>query len=312
MTAGPPAGAAATAGLLTSSGMHQAPARSLLVLVVVAAAVAAGVAGFAAFRASSRAQSPAAQPAQAQAPAPAPAPVPAQPQGPPARTLRCATPAHPYPVVLVPGTFDATSWTAIDDGLAARGYCVETFSYSSAGEGPIGSSARSLGRFVDHVLARTGAARVSIVAHSQGGVVARYYVRFLGGSGKVEDLVALAPPNHGTSTPLVIPGAVLGCVACAQQAVGSTLLAKLNAGDGTPPPVDYTVVGTRYDMVVVPYQSAFLSGPANRVTDVTLQAACPADVATHLTITDDPVAVQWVEDALSRNGPADPSLRPQC
>jgi triacylglycerol lipase len=231
---------------------------------------------------------------------------------PAAPALRCATARHPYPVVLVPGTFQATSWTAISDGLAARGYCVNMFQDSRAGTGPIAQSARELRRYVNRVLAYTHATRVSIVGHSEGGVTARYYVRFLGGAAKVMDLVALAPPNDGTTTPLVIPGAMLGCVACGQQAAGSSFLATLNAGNGTPPPVNYTVLETRYDFVVTPYQSAFLQGPANRVTNVLLQDACPNDLATHLTVTSDPVAVQWVEEALARNGPADPSFAPQC
>jgi triacylglycerol lipase len=229
-----------------------------------------------------------------------------------AAALRCATPRHPNPVVLVPGTFEATSWTAIAGTLAADGYCVKSFQYPSAGTGPIAQSASDLGAFVDRVLRSTHATRVSIVAHSEGGVVARYYVRFLGGAGKVADLVALAPPNHGTTTPLVIPGVLLGCVACAQQAAGSRLLAKLNAGNGIPGPVNYTVIATVYDDVVTPYQSALLDGPAKRVTNVVLQDACPGDLATHLTITDDPVAVQWVEEALGGKGPANPAFRPQC
>jgi hypothetical protein len=55
-----------------------------------------------------------------------------------------------------------------------------------------------------------------------------------------------------------------------------------------------------------------LRGPAARVTNITLQALCPADFSDHLAITVDPVALRWVENALSRQGPADPSLRPAC
>ncbi|HEV7752762.1 MAG TPA: hypothetical protein VGO71_14560 [Baekduia sp.] len=229
-----------------------------------------------------------------------------------AAQLRCATAAHPEPVVLVPGTFEATDWSALSQALTARGYCVKEFQYVQAGTGPIAQSAADLASYVDGVLRSTRAARATIVAHSEGGIVARYYIRFLGGGAKVADLVALAPPNHGTTTPLVIGGALLGCVACAQQAAGSSLLAKLNAGDGIPAPVDYTVIETRYDAVVTPYQSAFLHGPADRVTNVVLQDGCPDDLADHLTITDDRVAVQWVEAALIDTGPANPGFLPRC
>ena len=274
--------------------MRRVPARAALAVVLALVLAIAVVVAAGAFARRSRDASP----AGARPPA--------------GNALRCATARHPYPVALVPGTFDATSWTAIRDALHARGYCVTVFRYADAGVGPIARSARELGRFVDRVLARTRATRVSIVGHSEGGLVARYYVRYLGGAARVKDLVALAPPNHGTTTPLVIPGAIVGCVACLQQAAGSGFLATLNAGNGTPPPVNYTVIETRYDEVVTPYQSALLRGPASRITNVVLQDACPGDLAGHLSITSDPVAAQWVDEALAGNGPADPAFRPRC
>src|SRR4051794_24688249 len=134
--------------------MRPAPALLAIALVVVAlAAVAVAV---------TRGTASAQNDARARAAAP----------------LRCASPAHPNPVVLVPGTFEATDWTSIADALETRGYCVKAFQYPAAGTGPIARSASDLGQFVDRVLSSTGATRVSLVAHSEGGVVARYYVRF--------------------------------------------------------------------------------------------------------------------------------------
>jgi triacylglycerol lipase len=141
----------------------------------------------------------------------------------------------------------------------------------------------------------------------------RYYIRFLGGAAKVRALIGLSPSNHGTRNPLILEGAALGCTACAEQeAVGSPFLDTLNAGDETPPPVDYTVIQTQYDGVILPFSSAFLHGPASRVTNVLLQTRCRRDVIDHTDITLDPVALQWVENALARAGPADPAFRPQC
>ena len=40
-----------------------------------------------------------------------------------------------------------------------------------------------------------------MVGHSQGGMMPRYYIKFLGGAGKVDDLVGLSPSNHGTVQP---------------------------------------------------------------------------------------------------------------
>jgi triacylglycerol lipase len=226
----------------------------------------------------------------------------------------CRPPAqHPYPVVLVPGTYGVSSWSLIGPQLAQLGYCVYTFGYGYNETADIATSAQQLGGFVDRLLARTGAKRVSIVGHSEGGVMPRYYIKFLGGSAKVANLVALAPPNHGTLNPATFGGALTGCVACAEQQAGSPFLANLNAGDETPGPVSYTVIATIYDAVVIPYTSASLSGPSTRVTNITLQHQCPSDPVGHLGLTMDPVALQWIENALEhRSGPASAAFRPAC
>jgi triacylglycerol lipase len=222
-------------------------------------------------------------------------------------------PQHPYPVVLSPGTYGITSWHLIGPQLAQLGYCVFTFSYGNAETAAIPASAHQLATLVDRLLARTGAKRVDIVGHSEGGMMPRYYIKFLGGSAKVDDLVALAPSNHGTINPAAFGGALTGCDACGAQQSGSSFLTQLNAGDETPAPVNYTVIATMYDEVVIPYTSAFLSGPSARVTNVTLQRQCPQDLVGHLLITSDPVALQWVENALARTtGPANPEFAPSC
>jgi triacylglycerol lipase len=158
------------------------------------------------------------------------------------------------------------------------------------------------------VLAQTGASKVDIVGHSQGGMMPRYYIRNLGGAAKVDDLVGLAPSNHGTTSPLAPYGDAYNCRACAQQAAGSPFITALNAGDETPGDISYTQVETRNDEVVTPYTSAFLDSGTN----VLLQDACPADPVEHLSIVADPVALQWIESALGRPGPADPRFVPRC
>jgi triacylglycerol lipase len=213
----------------------------------------------------------------------------------------------------VPGTFGATSWDVLGPALAGQGYCVFALAYGEAGTIDVARSAAELGQAVDRILAVTGAHKVAIVGHSEGGMMPRYYIKRLGGAAKVSDLVALAPSNHGTMDVLALLGAQAGCTACGQQfAWGSTFLDRLNAGDETPPGVAYTVIQTALDAVVTPYTSAFLNGPSARVTNVTLQNSCPTDLVDHLGLPTDPVAVQWVENALAVPGPADPAFQPRC
>lgn len=232
------------------------------------------------------------------------------------------TAAHPQPVVLVHGTFAdmSNSWQAISPLLKNNGYCVFALNYGDYnGSGTIGvygvddipTSANELAAFVDKVRGATGAAEVDLVGHSQGGMMPRYYLKYLGGAAKVRALVGLSPSNHGTTlNGLFIlsnffPGAnqFTGalCPACEQQRAGSAFITNLNAGGETVPGVDYTVIQTRYDTVVTPYTSAFLSGP--NVKNILLQNQCILDLGDHLSMPYDHIVGA---DILTALDPANP------
>ena len=222
------------------------------------------------------------------------------------------TVTRPDPAVIVHGTFgDRRSLlNTLSLSLKRDGFCVYSLDYGNRATGPIQQSARQLRDFVGRVLVATGAVKVEIVGHSQGGVMPRYYIKNLGGAAYVEDLVGLAAPNHGT----IVSGGFTAspyCVACDQQRAGSAFLTALNHPDETPGAVDYTQVATTHDQVVVPYTSAFLDAGAHS-TNITLQARCPADPTEHLSIPMDRQAIGWVLDAFHREGPADAHARIGC
>jgi triacylglycerol esterase/lipase EstA (alpha/beta hydrolase family) len=237
--------------------------------------------------------------------------------------------AHPRPVILVHGTFTdmSESWQALSPLLHNNGYCVFALNYGSyAGSGLLGvdatgdiaASAEQLSAFVNRVLATTGAAQADLVGHSQGGMMPRYYLRFLGGAAKVHTLVGLAPSNHGTTVNGLftlagfIPGAnaFLGllCPACEQQSAGSAFLKKLNSGSETVPGVSYTVIESANDEVVTPYTSAFLSGPG--VTNILLQSQCTLDQGEHLSMPYDHIADADVLNALDPAHAVSPACTP--
>lgn len=224
--------------------------------------------------------------------------------------------AHPRPVVLVHGTFanSVDNWLGLAPYLKGRGYCVFSLDYGQLpgvpffhALGPIDKSAEQLSAYVDKVLAATGAAEADLVGHSQGGMMPRYYLKFLGGAGKVNALVGIAPNNHGTTlsglTNLLpyFPGAedLLSAAtpALAQQVVGSDFMTKLNAGGDTVPGVRYTVIATKYDEVVTPWRTQFLTGPD--VKNVLIQDLCAVDISEHALIgITDRIAFHEVANAL--------------
>lgn len=232
--------------------------------------------------------------------------------------------AHPYPVVLVHATFadEGSNWVTLAPLLANNGYCVYAFNYGKTilsgllgsidGLGNIEHSAEELSSFVSNVLSKTGAAKVDMVGHSQGGMMPNYYLKFLGGASKVHTLIGLSPSNHGTTVggltnlieqfpfaSLLVPVflEVIGAPSLPQQEAGSAFQKKLFGGGDTVAGPRYVVIQTTHDEVVTPSTNAFLSGTA--VTNITVQNQCPQDPVGHIGMFEDSPALQNVLNQLS-------------
>lgn len=249
------------------------------------------------------------------------------------------TAAHPNPVVLLHGTWENAydNFARISPALKDAGYCVFALNYgdkdSSAlghvealrGTGPVAESAKEIATYIDAVRARTGAAKVDIVGHSQGGLVTRQYLRFEGGAdpadssrNKVGKVVTVSGINHGTTllgigalgrainnlglNVLGLVGAIAG-PAASDQVIDSPLLKALAVGGDTEPGIDYTALITRFDETVTPYKSSFLTaGPDATVKNVLLQDGCGIDFSDHLSITMSPRAIGIIKNALDPQG----------
>ena len=112
----------------------------------------------------------------------------------------CAT---KYPIVLVHGTGfrDKTLldyWGRIPRALSVEGAKV-FYSHQDAW-GTIEHNAEMVKRAVKAVLAETGAKKVNLLAHSKGGLEARYMIAALGMGNKVASLTTICTPHHGSRT----------------------------------------------------------------------------------------------------------------
>jgi triacylglycerol lipase len=264
---------------------------------------------------------------------------------PPGSNVPCRpSPAHPEPVVLVHGlgADQSENWQTLAPFLADNGYCVFSLTYGvdpgapapfakSGGLADMTASARQLGSFVAAVLARTGARKVDLVGHSEGGTMPDWYLKFLGGWRHVDHFVLLAGALHGTdfwgTTDLYRDGQSSGasqavtapmarsCTACFQFFPFSPFMRALDdpharggapscAADGAAVDgVRYTSVATTNDELVRPATSGFLSPRCAGTTDLLVQDQCPTDQSDHVSLAADPVAATDVLNAL------DPSHR---
>jgi pimeloyl-ACP methyl ester carboxylesterase len=221
------------------------------------------------------------------------------------------------PVLLVPGTGasakDNFSWN-YEPALNQRGtpWCAVTFPYN--GNGDIQVNGEYVVYAIRTMHARAGR-RISVIGHSQGGMVPRWALRFWPDTrSMVDDVIGFAPSNHGTTqTQFSCTNSCL--VANWQQAYMSNFIRALNSYQETFPGVSYTDVYTHNDEIVRPNSddtgSSSLHGGGGRITNVAVQDVCPNDSSDHdLLGTVDPVAYALAIDALDNDGPANPAHVP--
>ncbi|QKW08120.1 alpha/beta fold hydrolase [Streptomyces sp. NA04227] len=238
---------------------------------------------------------------------------------------------HRKPVVLVHGTFFNTgaNWVALSPMLANKGYCVFAFNYGMhplslnrvGGLKSVADSGKQMRAFVDKVLAATGAKEVDVVGHSQGGLVANYYLKRLGGADKVDVNIGMAPSNHGTDVSglvtlaekLRLLGFATGLLDFAEmrgltdQAVDSDFQKDLFGDGDTVPGVRYVVLSTERDWVTTPYTNNFLKG--DKVENITIQDQCPSDPVSHIGLFNDSPTLQNV---LNELGPDVKDFKAEC
>ncbi len=174
-------------------------------------------------------------------------------------------------------------WTSMHPSLEKAGIQVAEFRYPN--DGPIEESAALLADEVKALRKAHPAARVNLLTHSMGGLVARQWIESDAYTGCVDRLIEIAPPNHGSKwaryaclselneqrllrradpqwkwTQVVLDG--LG-EAGNEMKPGSDFLNALNAR-ARRQGVAYTIIAGRRS-AVVPTAQAFVDDPANHI-----------------------------------------------
>lgn len=235
-------------------------------------------------------------------------------------------------MVLLPGTSAniGANFVKAAPRLKNNGYCVFGMNYGFtinslgrfSGLGHITDSAKQLDTFVDKVRAATGARKVDLIGHSQGGNVPLWWIKKMGGAAQTAHYVGWAPSSHGSdlnglenlAKELKLLGFINGFANLAQfpgvleQASTSEYTKRLwSDGDTVPKGPDYTVISTKNDHVVTPYQSQRLNGPD--VHNIVLQDKCAADPAGHVGLFNDDPTLQLTMNALADGSK---NFQPRC
>ncbi|WP_394831391.1 lipase family protein [Pendulispora rubella] len=248
-----------------------------------------------------------------------------------AETVRKPPPGT-NPVVLIHGTWANryNTWKTLSPELQNAGFALFAINYGDTGTFPkvikgyadIRESAKELALFVDEVLKKTGAKKVDLVGHSQGGgLMPRWYLKFLGGSEKVDKLIGIAPSNHGCTgrgigtlchaiiTLLGVQGyategisLMSGQAGLQQSFEGSqNLNLELDRDGDTEAGVNYTVLASLHDEVVTPWKNAYLNPrTGHQAVNYCLQEykGYKFDLTAHLGSPNHPVTAEIVKRAL--------------
>lgn len=198
----------------------------------------------------------------------------------PGKPTAAVSQALPGPVLLVPGYGGSrTGLNVLARVLREHGKDAQVLELLGDGRGDLDAQATLLGTAAKAALARTHAHSVDVIGYSAGGIVARLWVRNHGGAALVRRVITLGAPHHGTDIASLagslLPGACP--TACQQLGADSSLLAGLNAGDETPAGPTFVSIWTTLDDIVIPPDTASLSGALN----ITVQSVCAADPVRH-------------------------------
>jgi pimeloyl-ACP methyl ester carboxylesterase len=176
------------------------------------------------------------------------------------------------PVLLVHGLIDNRSvFVRLRRSLHRRGFDRVSTVPIPLYARDVDDAARRLAEAVEERCAATGCPRLNIVAHSLGGLVARYYVQKLGGDERVNILVTLGTPHSGTVLARLVPPGVPHRLLAAVRP-DSRLIRELDE----PAPgcrTAFVAFAGELDSVVRPVAAAHLRHPDLAVRNITVAGA---------------------------------------
>ncbi len=162
------------------------------------------------------------------------------------------------PVLLLHGVgCNAGVWSGFSRHLAERGIGpVYALSYGPP-MASIEHFADQLADRISAIIAATGAARIVLVAHSMGGLVARAYLRKYGG-GKVRRLITIGTPHHGSMHAWMMAGLSLS-----QMRPKNAWLTDLNGNKAGADGVPVASIWSWHDSMVTPQTSSRINWGEN-------------------------------------------------
>ncbi|MFT4201410.1 esterase/lipase family protein [Gordonia sp. (in: high G+C Gram-positive bacteria)] len=214
-------------------------------------------------------------------------------QTPPPGANRWSCHSGHNPVVLLHATAmnQAANFAYLSPMLANAGYCVFSLTYGqtswSGNTGGLAkreaSAYRQVVPFLDRVLAATGAAKVDLIGHSQGGPIAQLASQRR--ASRIGTIVGLSASSRGHSDVDELQHALPA------RAPGQNYWGPRHPG------IRYVNLATRFDHISTPYPVTLMP-PGPGITNTLIQHVCPASRVGHVGMAFSPTVGALVRNAL--------------
>lgn len=225
--------------------------------------------------------------------------------GAPDNDFNCRSDEHPNPVIMLHGLSAnrEVDLNTLSHNLTEQGYCVFSETYGAhsfpdwiGGLAKMSDSAADIADFIRSVKDNTGAEKVDIVGHSEGGVMALYVPMTQDGIAEIVDHnIALGPAVHGAQyfgfTDLFYMGGdatrdlvnlaldTLGCPACDDMATGGDVYNEFQSAERIVQEGNKaSIIMSNSDALVAPEYSAV---EEEGVRNIYVQDSCPDDAVGH-------------------------------
>lgn len=240
------------------------------------------------------------------------------------------TKKDPYPIVLIHGTWaNAQKWKYLTPYLRQNGMCVWALNFGYNEDAifekyreryavqDVDTSLKEIDAYVKIVMRKTGAKKVNVAAHSQGGLLVKLWIYKYKANRYVNNAVLITPTLKGTDMDgkgafgphkyPILPEAIgfFASPPAEFQLWDSPTIAYAKSIPDTMPGVHYASLMTKDDKTATPYTTGMMkSGPGATVQNVVIQDVCRVDhEITHSGMIEDPIARPVILRAL-RNQPA--------
>jgi triacylglycerol lipase len=176
------------------------------------------------------------------------------------------------PVLLIHGITDTTAvFNRMSTYLSGLGWSVHSFNLiPNNGSFTLDKLAKQVSDYIDKNF--DPSQPLDIIGFSMGGLVSRYYIQRLGGIERVKRFVSIGSPNNGT-----LVAHLSWRAGCVQMRPNSEFIRDLNKDVTMLKRLNFTVIWTPHDLMIVPAKSSQLPVGKEFIVPVRLHSWMLAD-----------------------------------